>query len=91
MLQITAIGRLTKDPEIKQNKNGKEFVVFDLAVNRGHGDKQYNQQPQQPYGQQQNNQRSQYGQQQYSQQTTSSNVSPNYGEYTMGSDEDLPF
>ena len=40
MLQLTAIGRLTKDPEIKQNKKGKDFVVFDLAVNRGSGENQ---------------------------------------------------
>ena len=40
MLQLTAIGRLTKDPEIKTNKNGKEFVVFDLAVNKGYGENQ---------------------------------------------------
>ena len=26
MLQLHAIGRLTKDPEIKTNKSGKEFV-----------------------------------------------------------------
>ena len=38
MLQITAIGRLSKDPEIKTNKAGKEFVVFDIAVNKGYGD-----------------------------------------------------
>ena len=40
MLQLTAIGRLTKEPEIKQNKSGKEFVVFDLAVNKGYGENQ---------------------------------------------------
>ena len=40
MLQLTAIGRLTKEPEIKQNKKGKDFVVFDLAVNRGSGENQ---------------------------------------------------
>ena len=40
MLQLTAIGRLTKDPELKQNKSGKEFVVFDLAVNKGYGENQ---------------------------------------------------
>lgn len=40
MLQLTAIGRLTKDPEIKQNKKGKDFVVFDLAVNKGYGENQ---------------------------------------------------
>ena len=38
MLQLTAIGRLSKDPEIKTNKAGKEFVVFDIAVNKGYGD-----------------------------------------------------
>lgn len=38
MLQLTAIGRLSKDPEIKKNKAGKEFVVFDIAVNKGYGD-----------------------------------------------------
>lgn len=40
MLQLTAIGRLTKDPEIKKNNKGADFVVFDLAVNRGYGDNQ---------------------------------------------------
>ena len=30
MLQLTAIGRLTKDPEIKKNNKGTDFVVFDL-------------------------------------------------------------
>ena len=40
MLQLTAIGRLTKDPEIKTNQRGTEFVCFDLAVNKGYGDKQ---------------------------------------------------
>ena len=38
MLQLTAIGRLTKDPEIKKNSKGADFVVFDLAVNKGYGD-----------------------------------------------------
>lgn len=40
MLQLTAIGRLTKDPEIKKNNKGTDFIVFDLAVNKGHGDNQ---------------------------------------------------
>ena len=40
MLQLTAIGRLTKDPEIKKNSKGADFVVFDLAVNKGYGDNQ---------------------------------------------------
>lgn len=40
MLQLTAIGRLTKDPEIKKNNKGTDFVVFDLAVNKGYGDNQ---------------------------------------------------
>ena len=40
MLQLTAIGRLTKDPEIKKNNKGADFVVFDLAVNKGYGDNQ---------------------------------------------------
>ena len=40
MLQLTAIGRLTKDPEIKKNSKGTDFIVFDLAVNKGHGDNQ---------------------------------------------------
>ena len=40
MLQLTAIGRLTKDAEIKTSKNGNEFVVFSLAVNKGYGDNQ---------------------------------------------------
>lgn len=40
MLQLTAIGRLTKDAEIRTSKSGKEFVVFTLAVNRGYGDNQ---------------------------------------------------
>ena len=34
MLQLTAIGRITKDPEIKKNSKGADFVVFDLAVNK---------------------------------------------------------
>ena len=40
MLQLTAIGRLTKDPEIKKNSKGTDFIVFDLAVNKSHGDNQ---------------------------------------------------
>ena len=40
MLQLTAIGRITKDPEIKKNSKGADFVVFDLAVNKGYGDNQ---------------------------------------------------
>lgn len=40
MLQLTAIGRLTKDPEIKKNNKGNDFVVFDLAVNKGYGENQ---------------------------------------------------
>ena len=40
MLQFTAIGRLTKDPEIKKNNKGNDFVVFDLAVNKGYGENQ---------------------------------------------------
>lgn len=40
MLQLTAIGRLTKDPETKQNKSGKEFIVFTLAVNKSYGENQ---------------------------------------------------
>ena len=40
MLQLTAIGRLTKDPEIKKNSKGTDFIVFDLEVNKGHGDNQ---------------------------------------------------
>ena len=33
MLQLTAIGRLTRDPEFKSNRQGSQFLVFDLAVN----------------------------------------------------------
>ena len=40
MLQLTAIGRLTKVPEIKKNNKGTDFVVFNLAVNKGYGDNQ---------------------------------------------------
>ena len=40
MLQLTAIGRLTKDPEIKKNSKGTDFIVFDPAVNKGYGDNQ---------------------------------------------------
>ena len=40
MLMLTAIGRLTKDPEIKTNQKGTDFICFDLAVNKGYGDNQ---------------------------------------------------
>lgn len=37
MLQVSAIGRLTADVELK-NGNSKNFVGFNLAVNTGYGD-----------------------------------------------------
>ena len=40
MLQLTAIGRLTRDPEFKSNRQGSQFLVFDLAVNKGYGNNQ---------------------------------------------------
>ena len=41
MLQLTAIGRLTKDPEFKVSRqNNAQFLVFDLAVNKGYGNNQ---------------------------------------------------
>ncbi len=40
MLQLTAIGRLTKDSEIHTNSKGNQFIVFTLAVNKGYGDNQ---------------------------------------------------
>ena len=41
MLQLTAIGRLTKDPEFKVSRQSNaQFLVFDLAVNKGYGNNQ---------------------------------------------------
>ena len=40
MLQLTAIGCLTRDPEFKSNRQGSQFLVFDLAVNKGYGNNQ---------------------------------------------------
>ncbi len=34
MNQINLIGRLTKDPEIRQTQNNKSVCEFDIAVNR---------------------------------------------------------
>lgn len=35
MNNITFIGRLTKDPELKETENGSKFASFTLAVGRG--------------------------------------------------------
>lgn len=35
MNNITLIGRLTKDPELKETENGSKFASFTLAVGRG--------------------------------------------------------
>lgn len=34
MNNLTIIGRLTKDPEMKSGQSGKEYCLFGLAVNR---------------------------------------------------------
>ncbi|ALA96961.1 single-stranded DNA-binding protein [Spiroplasma kunkelii CR2-3x] len=39
MNQFTAIGRTTKDIEIKKTNNGKEYAIFQLAVARPHSNK----------------------------------------------------
>ncbi|QJU61354.1 single-stranded DNA-binding protein [Spiroplasma citri] len=36
MNQFIAIGRTTKDIEIKRTQNGKEYAMFQLAVTRPH-------------------------------------------------------
>ena len=33
MLKITAIGRITKDSEIKESQSGVTYTNFDLAIN----------------------------------------------------------
>jgi len=38
MAQIEVMGRATKDPELKETKNGKKFVNIGLAENTGKGD-----------------------------------------------------
>ena len=39
MIELTLIGNLGQDPESKQDKNGDEFTVLSVAVNRGFYDK----------------------------------------------------
>ena len=36
---ISAIGRLGNDPEQKVSLKGTEYILFDLAVDRGFGDR----------------------------------------------------
>lgn len=36
--EVMLIGRLTKDPEIKMTQNGKDCLMFNLAVNRDDND-----------------------------------------------------
>ncbi|WFG96131.1 single-stranded DNA-binding protein [Spiroplasma citri] len=36
MNQFIAIGRTTKDIEIKKTQNGKEYAIFNLAIARPH-------------------------------------------------------
>lgn len=38
---VTTIGRLTSDGEVKKTQNGDLFTVFNLAVNKGFGDKEH--------------------------------------------------
>lgn len=33
-IEATVLGRLTKDPEMKETKNGKKYARFSVAVNR---------------------------------------------------------
>ena len=36
--KVILMGRLTRDPEIKQTQNGKTMLKFTVAVDRGSGD-----------------------------------------------------
>lgn len=38
MKSCTLLGNITRDIEIKQTKNGKNYIRFGLAVNSGYGD-----------------------------------------------------
>lgn len=38
MNSVNIIGYLTKDPELRQTKNGKSFCKFIIAVNSGFGE-----------------------------------------------------
>lgn len=44
MNKVILIGRLTKDPEVKQNSNQTEFCMFSLAVDRRYKDADGNRQ-----------------------------------------------
>lgn len=35
---VTLVGRLGKDPELKQTKNGVDVIDFNIANNQGYGD-----------------------------------------------------